>query len=126
MEKELTGYNFATAGRVTRPHIVTIRAVAQGRTMVGAARTACGVVLLMVHPTPTFTTWIVVVGLSMTVTVRALFRCAVSQSCKIYNLGASPIIMRQAEVFFFSVHFSSFSFRRLREKRRKVNKYQQV
>ena len=29
--------------------------------------------------------------------------------------------MRQAEVFFFSVHFSSFSFRRLREKRRKVN-----
>ena len=48
-------YNFATAGRVTRPHIVAIRAVAQGRSLVGATRTACGVVLLMVHLTPTIT-----------------------------------------------------------------------
>ena len=49
-------YNFATAIRVTRPHIVTIRAVAQGRTMIGATRATCGVVLLMVRPTPTVTT----------------------------------------------------------------------
>ena len=49
-------YNFATTIRVTRPHIVAIRTVAQGRAMIGAARTACGVVLLVVHPTPTITT----------------------------------------------------------------------
>ena len=48
-------YNFATGIRVTRPHIVTIRAVAQGRTMFGAARATCGVVLFLVHPTPTVT-----------------------------------------------------------------------
>ena len=75
-------YNFATTIRVTRPHIVAIRAVAQGRTMVGAARTTCGVVLLMVHPTPTITAWVVVVGFRITVTVRTLFRCAVSRSYK--------------------------------------------
>ena len=49
-------YNFATTGRVTRPHIVAIRSVAKGRTMLGAPRATCGVVLLMVHPTPTITT----------------------------------------------------------------------
>ena len=48
-------YNFATAIRVTRPLIVAVRAVAQGRTMIGATRTPCGVVLLVVHPTPTIT-----------------------------------------------------------------------
>ena len=90
-------YNFATTGRVTRPRIVTFRAVAQGRTLIGAARTTCGVVLLTVHPSPTITTWLVIVGFRLTVPVRPLFRCAVSRSCKIYNLGASPIIMRQAE-----------------------------
>ena len=71
-------YNFATTGRVTRPHIVTLRADAQGRTMFGAARTSCGVVLLMVLPTPTVTTCLVVVGVRITITVRKLFRCAVS------------------------------------------------
>ena len=70
-------YNFATTGRVTRPHIVTIRAVAQGRSMVGATRTTCGVVLLVVHPTPTITTCLVVVGIRLTISVRTLFRCAV-------------------------------------------------
>ena len=49
-------YNFATPIRLTRPRIVTVRTVAQGRTVFGAARTTCGVVLLMVHPTPTVTT----------------------------------------------------------------------
>ena len=52
-------YNFATTRGVSRPHIVTVRTirpVAQGRTMIGATRTACGVVLLMVHPASTITT----------------------------------------------------------------------
>ena len=70
-------YNFATTGRVTRPRIVAVRSVAQGRTMIGAPRTTCGVVLLMVHPTPTITAWVVVVGIRITFTVRTLFRCAV-------------------------------------------------
>ena len=55
LDQGLMVYNFATAIRVTRPHIVTFRAVAQGRTVIGATRTSCGVVLLMVHPTPTVT-----------------------------------------------------------------------
>ena len=91
MEKELTGYNFATGVRVTRPHIVTVRTVAQGRTVIGATRTTCGVVLLMVHPTPTITTWIVVGGVRVTITARALFRCAVSRSYKVVNIRESTI-----------------------------------
>ena len=82
MEKELTGYNFATTRRVTRPHIVTVRAVAQGRAMIGATRASCGVVLLRVHPPPTVTTWVVVVGIRVAIPVRALVRCAVSRSYK--------------------------------------------
>ena len=84
-------YNFATTGSVTRPRIVTVRRVAQGRTVVGAPRTTCGVVLLMVHPAPTITTWLVVVGISLTITVRTLIPSAVSRSCKIANIGESTI-----------------------------------
>ena len=84
-------YNFATTGRVTRPHIVTIRTVAQGRTLTVATRSTCGVVLFLVYPTPTITAWLVVVGLGITFTVRTLFRCAVSRSYKVVNIGESTI-----------------------------------
>ena len=84
-------YNFATTGRVTRPRIVTVRAVAQGRGIIGATRAACGVVLFVLHPPPTITTCIVVVGIRMTITVRTLFRCAVSRSYKVVNIGESTI-----------------------------------
>ena len=75
-------YNFATAVQVTRQHIVAIRVGAQGRTMAIAARTACGAVLLMVHPTLTIATWVGVVGTRITSVARALFRSAVSRIYK--------------------------------------------
>ena len=94
-------YNFATAIRVTHPHIVTIRAVAQGRSISIVARTTYGVVLLklmlLVDSVLSVTGLVNTVGRIVAITAGGLIRCAVSRSCKIYNLGASPIIMRQAE-----------------------------
>ena len=75
-------YNFATAIQVTLQLGVTIRLVAQGRTLIGAARTACGVVLFMILPMLTITTWVVVVGIRITTFARPPFRCAVSRIYK--------------------------------------------
>ena len=74
-------YNFATTIQVTLQLGVTLRVVAQGRTIIGAARTACGVVLLMVLSMLTVTTWIVVVGIRITTLARTPIRCAVFHPC---------------------------------------------
>ena len=89
MEKELTGYNFAT-GRVTRPPIVTLRAVAQGRAMTIAARTMCGVEVVLV-PVFTVTFCIEAAGAMIPRRLLLLSRCAVSRNYKIMNIGESTI-----------------------------------
>ena len=75
-------YNFATAIQVTLQLSVTIRLVAQGRTLIGAARTACGVVPFMILPMLTITTWVVVVGVRVATVARTPSRCAVSRNYK--------------------------------------------
>ena len=77
--KEQMVYNFATTIQVTRQHIVTRQVGVQGRTVATATRATCGVVLSMVRPVLTVTTCVGVVGFSIAVVARALFRCAVSR-----------------------------------------------
>ena len=80
LEKGLAGFNFATTIQVTRQLVVTVWVGAQGRPMAVATRTLCGVVTFAVRPTLTITTCIVAVGVRITITARALIRCAVSQN----------------------------------------------